>query len=103
MPFPVVAGELTSCLNWANSTIRRRSPKHRWMQERPASVASAKSSSIAEATARWVADSQFDSMSSVMGDRAVPQVARSLPKCDGKVAAIDACAATKTATTARAM
>ncbi|MEP6519591.1 hypothetical protein [Microcoleus vaginatus] len=52
MPFPVVAGELTSCLNWANSTIRRRSPKHRWMQERPASVAAAKSSSIAEATAR---------------------------------------------------
>jgi hypothetical protein len=21
MPFPVVAGELTSCLNWANSTL----------------------------------------------------------------------------------
>ncbi|MEG3910826.1 hypothetical protein QT979_23180 [Microcoleus sp. w2-18bC1] len=42
-------------------------------------------------------------MSSVVGDRAVPQVAHSLPKCDGKVVAIDACAATKAATTAGAM
>ncbi|MEG4506052.1 hypothetical protein QUA81_21325 [Microcoleus sp. F6_B4] len=42
-------------------------------------------------------------MSSVMGDRAVTQADRSLPKCDGKVAAIDACAATKAATTAGAM
>ena len=53
--------------------------------------------------ARLVAARLFNSMSSVMGDRAVPQVARSLPKCDGKVAAIDACAATKTAITAGAM
>ncbi|WP_333031637.1 MULTISPECIES: hypothetical protein [unclassified Microcoleus] len=42
-------------------------------------------------------------MSSVVGDRAVPQVDRSLPKCNGKVAAIDACAATTAATTAGAM
>jgi len=42
-------------------------------------------------------------MSSVVGDRAVTQAAHSLPKCDGKVAAIDACAATKVATTAGAM
>ncbi|WP_341737912.1 hypothetical protein [Microcoleus sp. CAWBG640] len=53
--------------------------------------------------ARWVADRLFDSMSSVMGDRAVTQAARWLPKCDGKVVAIDACAATKAATTAGAM
>jgi len=53
--------------------------------------------------ARLVAARLFNSMSSVMGDRAVPQVARSLPKCDGKVAAIDACAATKVATTTGAM
>jgi hypothetical protein len=38
-----------------------------------------------------------------MGDQTVAQAARSLPKCDGKVAAIDACAATKVATTAGAM
>ncbi|WP_333145197.1 MULTISPECIES: hypothetical protein [unclassified Microcoleus] len=42
-------------------------------------------------------------MSSVMGDRAVGQAAHSLPRCDEKVAAIDAWAATKTATTAGAM
>ncbi|MEG4797786.1 hypothetical protein QUA69_22180 [Microcoleus sp. LAD1_D1] len=42
-------------------------------------------------------------MSSVMGDRAVRQVAPSLPRCNGKVVAIDACAATKAATTAGAM
>ena len=47
--------------------------------------------------------SLFDSMSSVVGDLAVTQPARSLPGCDGKVAAIDACAATKAATTAGAM
>ena len=53
--------------------------------------------------ARWVADHLFDSMSSVVGDRAVAQADHSLPRCDGKVAAIDACAATKAATTAGAM
>ncbi|WP_333341297.1 hypothetical protein [Microcoleus sp. BROC3] len=53
--------------------------------------------------ARLVADRQFDSMSSVMGDRAIAQTHHSLPRCDGKVVAIDACAATKAATTAGAM
>jgi hypothetical protein len=33
--------------------------------------------------ARWVADHLFDSMSSVMGDRAVAQTDQSLPRCDG--------------------
>jgi hypothetical protein len=42
--------------------------------------------------ARLVAVSLFDSMSSVMGSRAVAQADRSLPRCDG---AIDACVATK--------
>ncbi|MEG3959757.1 hypothetical protein [Microcoleus sp. herbarium2] len=45
--------------------------------------------------ARLVAARLFNSMSSVMGDRAVAQADRSLPKCDGKVVAIDACAVTK--------
>ena len=47
--------------------------------------------------------SLFDSMSSVVGSLAVAQAVSSLPKCDGKVAAIEACAATKAATTAGAM
>jgi len=33
--------------------------------------------------ARWVADHLFDSMNYVVGDRAVAQAARSLPRCDG--------------------
>ena len=33
--------------------------------------------------ARWVADHLFDSMSSVVGDRAVAQADHSLPRCDG--------------------
>ncbi|MEG4304885.1 hypothetical protein [Microcoleus sp. D3_18a_C4] len=81
MPFPVVAGELTSFLNWANSTLPTITKTS--VDARKTRVGCLRKILLNSWSygARLVAVSLFDSMSSGMGDRAVAQADRSLPRC----------------------